>query len=101
MSNVSGNWEVYVTSTHPSPGQEPKRLTQSASRDGLPAWSPDGQWLAFVTDRNGVWAVWVTRPDGTGQRKLFDLDGSLEGEVAAVPPQEQHGWTWESLVWSP
>jgi TolB protein len=101
MSNVSGNWEIYVTSTHPSPGQEPKRLTQNAARDGLPTWSPDGQWLAFVTDRNGAWAVWITRPDGTGQRKLFDLDGSLEGEVAAVPPQEQHGWTWESLVWSP
>ena len=101
MSNVNDNWEIYVTSTHPSPGQEPKRLTLNAARDGLPAWSPDGRWLAFATDRNGAWAIWVMRPDGTDQRKLFDVGGSLEGMVSAVPVQEQHGWTWESLVWSP
>ncbi len=101
MSSVSGNWEIYVTSAYPSGGEpaEPLRLTQTAARDGLPAWSPDGRWLAFVTDREGPWAVWVTRPDGSDQRKLFDLGGPLEGEVANVPSQEQHGWTWERLSW--
>ena len=104
MSNNNGNWEIYATTTHPPRDQEvpePSRLTKNGARDGLPTWSPDGRWLAFVSDRDGVWAVYVMRPDGSGQQKLFDLGGSLEGEVANVPPTEQPGWTWETLAWGP
>ena len=101
MSNVDGNWEIYVTTPSPPAGQPavPQRLTKNAARDGLPTWSPDGKWLAFVSDRDGSWAVWVMRANGSEQRKLFALGGSLEGEVVNVPPEEQHGWTWESLAW--
>jgi Tol biopolymer transport system component len=104
MSNLSGNWEIYVTSSTPPVGQpasEPEQVTQSPSNDGLPAWSPDGRWLAFVSDREGGWAVWAMRPNGSGLRKLFELGGQPEGEVAHVPLPEQHGWTWESLAWAP
>jgi hypothetical protein len=102
MSNIDGNWEIYLTSTHPAGGQQVQpvtRLTKNAARDGLPTWSPDGRWLAFVSDRGGTWAVYVMRPDGSGQQLLFELGGSLEGEVAGIPPTEQPGWTWETLSW--
>jgi hypothetical protein len=106
MSDRDGNWEIYVVSTHDmagqsAQGQELRRLTKNVARDGLPTWSPDGTWLAFATDRDGAWAIWVTRPDGSGQRKLFDLGGPLEGEIANVPPGEQNGWTWETIAWGP
>jgi hypothetical protein len=104
MSIINGNWEIYITGTHPPGGEnvpEPRRLTQNPARDGLPTWSPDGRWLAFVSDRGGAWAVWVMRPDGSGQQKLFDLGGQLEGLIARVPPGEQHDWTWETLAWGP
>jgi hypothetical protein len=39
------------------------------------------------------------QPDGSGDHKLFDLGGPLMGEVANVPPAEQHGWTWETIAW--
>ena len=101
MSNIDGNWEIYATTTHPAGGQvqEPTRLTKNSARDGLPTWSPDGRWLAFASDRAGSWAVYVMRPNGSGQQLLFDLGGSLEGQVADVPPSEQPGWTWETLGW--
>jgi type II secretory pathway pseudopilin PulG len=99
MSLRDGNWEIYAVSAYrTAPNlEEPNRLTTNEARDGLPTWSPDGQWLAFVSDRQGTWAIWVMRPDGSGQ--LFDLGGPLMGEVANVPPAEQHGWTWESIAW--
>lgn len=101
MSNRSGNWEIYVVDSGASEETEPRRLTQNAARDGLPAWSPDGKWLAFVSDRDGAWAVWAIRPDGSDLHRLFELDGSLEGEVAYAQSSEQDGWTSETIAWGP
>ncbi|MDD3826359.1 MAG: hypothetical protein PHY79_10315 [Anaerolineae bacterium] len=104
MSNRDGNWEVYVVDIARPEGPQGQglvRITRDSARDGLPTWSPDGRWLAFVSDRDGAWAVWVARPDGSGQRKLFNLGGPLEGQIAAVTDADQHGWTWESMAWGP
>jgi hypothetical protein len=101
MSNRDGNWEIYTVKAYRTgPDLEtPARLTTNEARDGLPAWSPNGRWIAFASDRGGTWAVWAIRPDGSGARQLFELGGPLMGEVANIPPTEQHGWTWESLAW--
>lgn len=42
--------------------------TLGENRD--PAWSPDGQRLAFVSNRSGSWEVWTMRPDGSDQRQI-------------------------------
>ncbi len=34
-------------------GMNPVNLTNSASDDGLPAWSPDGSEIVFVSYRDG------------------------------------------------
>lgn len=47
-----------------------------------PAWerdavlSPDGQWLAFISDRSGTTNLWLSRPDGSEARMVSD-DTSL------------------------
>lgn len=35
------------------------------SRDGAPVWSPDGQWLAFETNRGGGMGICLARHDGS------------------------------------
>jgi len=72
MSKRDGNWEIYLIH---SDGSGLKRLTHSASQDGLPTWSPDGQTIAFVSDEGGAWAIWAVQPDGSGRRKMLDLGG--------------------------
>ena len=33
--------------------EEPTRLTAGTRSDSSPRWSPDGRWLAFVSNRDG------------------------------------------------
>jgi TolB protein len=69
------NYELY--SIRVSDGGGLKRLTfWGSGADGapgddlMPAYSPDGKRLAFVSDRNGGYAVWTMRADGTGLKQV-------------------------------
>lgn len=46
-------------------GQRLVRLTNSPSFDTEPAWSPDGSYIAFASDRSGPSDIWIMRSDGT------------------------------------
>jgi eukaryotic-like serine/threonine-protein kinase len=43
----------------------PNRLT-FGGKNHFPVWSPDGQWIAFTSDREGDFAIFRQRADGTG-----------------------------------
>ena len=38
--------------------------------NALPAWSPDGLYVAFVSDRDGNFEVYAMKADGSGQGNL-------------------------------
>jgi Tol biopolymer transport system component/imidazolonepropionase-like amidohydrolase len=61
-------------------GGAPRNLTNDAFLDAEPAWSPDGRYLAWSTDRGGALLdLWV-RDMVTGQeRRLTDLPTSEMG----------------------
>ena len=93
----AGNWEIFVMS---SGGGEATRLTSNGANDGLPAWSPDGSTLAFASDRDGVWAIWAMSPDGSNQRKLFNMGGSPDG-IIGFDINNSRGWLEERISWGP
>ena len=50
-------------------------LTQSAGSDGSPSWSPDGQRIAFRSDRDGNDEIYVMDSDGTNPINLTQSTG--------------------------
>ncbi|MGH9793197.1 MAG: amidohydrolase family protein [Candidatus Acidiferrales bacterium] len=56
--------------TIPMEGGEAKRITNGMGFDSQPRYSPDGKWLAFVSDRDGADNLWIAKPDGSEPKKL-------------------------------
>ncbi len=71
LSDSGGHSNLWVTNTATG---ELRQITHE--RDplvalGVPIWSPDGQWIAFVSSRGNVgldFGVWVVGPDGGNLR---------------------------------
>lgn len=49
-----------------------RALTDDPAQDVLPAWSPDGTEIAFLSTRDGNEEIYVMNADGTGVRRLTD-----------------------------
>lgn len=54
---------------------EVEPLVPGAYQDQHPDWSPDGESLAFASDRDGDSEIWTVRRDGSGLRRLTSGDG--------------------------
>ena len=49
-----------------------RQLTDDPFNDRGPRWSPDGEKIAFFSNRSGQYQVWTIRPDGSGLEQITD-----------------------------
>src|SRR5262249_36455189 len=78
---------IYFLSLNRQEPQPPRaliRLTFDAGLQSEPTWSPDGRWIAYSSDRNGNFDIWVKPVAG--------------GDPVQVTKSPAHDWQPD---WSP
>ena len=124
VQSPDGKRIVFSAATHlyamDIPGGKPTRLTRSTEGEYQPVWSPDGQWVAYVTWSSEGGQIWKLRANGgsppeqithipayyrditwtpDGQR-IVALRGSRQWELQRVSEWEGEGALLD-LVWVP
>ena len=56
--------------TLPIEGGEAKLIDGGMAFDSQPRFSPDGKWIAFISDREGSENIWIMHPDGTEAKQV-------------------------------
>lgn len=74
-----GNFEIYRIDTAT---EQVLRLTNAPAIDGLPTVSPDGRWVAFVSNREGGWKLWAVPLGGGAAVAIAPIVGNLDNWLA-------------------
>jgi TolB protein len=79
QSDRSGNWDIYSIRADCDPAQpdaaarcDLRQLTDDPGDDMLPAWSPDGRTIAFVSTRDGNPEIYFMQSDGRNPYRLTE-----------------------------
>ena len=67
---------------------EPRNLTNHEAADSWSAWSPDGQYIAFSSTRDGNHEIYVMAADGSNPRRL--TNNSASDQYPAWSPDGRH-----------
>ncbi len=64
--------------TLPAKDGFPRNLTRTAgTAEKDPAWSPDGRWIAYLSDATGEYELYITQSDGKGETKQLTRGGKV------------------------
>jgi tricorn protease len=70
---VSARGDVFSAPVEHGPT---RNLTRSSgAHDKHASWSPDGKWIAFVSDRSGEEQLWVAAQDGASAPRMVTEEG--------------------------
>lgn len=82
-ADADGDPEIWIVNLD---GSGKKKLTDNRGNDSMPVFSPDGQYIYFLSDQNGTaWAIMAMRPDGTNVKTIRQM---------GVPPRWQFSRLW-------
>jgi len=90
---------VFFTRVFPAPGELGLFIANADGTDERPllsppdldynaAWSADGTWIAFTSERNGSADIYRVHPDGSGLERLTD-NPAYDDQAAFSPDGKQ------------
>ncbi len=83
-------YSMPISGADGSDGHSPKKLTSGIAWDMQPRFSPDGQWIAFTSDRSGKSQragdnIWIMKRDGSGAKQVTNETFTLLNGPAWSP----------------
>jgi Tol biopolymer transport system component len=73
-------WRIPLgTPGHPSNPAQAELILSSSGRNHSAQYSPDGQWIAFISDRSGTWELWISDSEGHHLRQITNFAGPVVG----------------------
>ena len=87
--SANGNADIFLLNSTGSSTPDLSNLTKSPAQDSDPIWSPDGEWIAFLSDRTGKREVYVISVAGT---RLTQITADIRHRLAG-PALLVRGWT--------
>jgi dipeptidyl aminopeptidase/acylaminoacyl peptidase len=88
ICNITGRNNLWLV---PADGGWPTQLTISEQRQTQPVWSPDGAWIAYMSDQNGdeQWDIFLVSPKTGDVTNLTTSPESAEIDPAWSPDGKQ------------
>ena len=83
---------------------EVTRLTNNKGIDTQPRWSKDKSEIAFLSERNGMWSLYIMNEDGESEKSLISELGNVENfkwcpKSKKIAAQIDDGnYTWVSVI---
>jgi TolB protein len=90
-------YQVYLADAD---GANAKKVETGHPFGFCPAWSPDGQWVVFVSGKHYNSHPHLVKRDGTGLRKLADR-GDYQGTILFLDVPDYHQGSSDTPCWSP
>lgn len=90
------SYQVYVADAD---GGNARKIETGNPFNFVPQWSPDGEWLLFVSGEHYRCHPYLVHRDGSGLRKLADR-GAYRGVVEFLDVPDFHGGSSDVPVWS-
>jgi Tol biopolymer transport system component len=72
QTDATGNVDVYTVLPN---GHQLTRLTTDSAFDSCPAYSADGRWIAFCSNRTGHYEIWAMDRRGGHEHAITSLGG--------------------------
>lgn len=90
------NYQIYVSKAD---GTEKRRIETGNPFNFVPQWSPDGQWLLFLSGEHYDCHPHIVHRDGGSLRKLADR-GGYRGVVEVLRTPDFHSESSDVPIWS-
>jgi Tol biopolymer transport system component len=75
-ADPTNGWDIWILGLQGD--RKPRPFLQTPANESQPMFSPDGRWLAYVSDESGLREVYVRPFPGPGGKMQISIEGGTE-----------------------